>query len=136
MEDTWSIQTSNKYGPNNEHMLNVRGNDADDFIGKVGYLVQQLSENQVLGDLHSALQAPGVVQAVQNIQAAMPGTQRLSAGPQQGYNQANLAVPHCDHGPMKDCQGMFTASGKPYQKRWYCQAPKGATQTKNCWAKD
>jgi hypothetical protein len=138
MADDWNFQASFKFGPHSGSMLNVRAESPDDLIGKCGYLATRLADVATFAELQSALEGLSTVQAVQNVQAAMPGVvplpQPVQAPQQQpaGWgNQANV-VPVCAHGPMKDYVGKFTKNGQPYRNRYYCSSPFNTPREQQC----
>lgn len=129
MADDWSIQASYKFGNRNDNMLNIRGNSPDDFLSKVQYLTELLNQGNVLSDVEDALAGATVPQAVENVQAAVPGTQVITAQPAAPLWSAQPAggvTPICSHGPMKDL------AHKNYKSRFYCGAPYGTPREAQC----
>jgi hypothetical protein len=127
-EDGWACQASIKFGPFDQHLLNVRGSDPDDLLQQCGYLANELAKYNPLADLQDNLAGATPAQATQTVQHVFPQAQIVTGGP--GPNGGNQqwgpvgSAPTCAHGPMTDTLGKMGKNG-PYRYRWYCPAPRG-----------
>lgn len=122
MSDGYGIQVSYKLGPDQD-MVNVRGNDADEFTQNLialsnpdmAKLIAQVRHNLAAGGETPPATPAQVQQAVNNVNQAFPQTQEQQPPPWAGVVQQHAqatGAPMCQHGIMqarmkKDNTGWF-----------------------------
>lgn len=120
MSESFGVQVSYKFGPQHQHMINIRGDSVQDLAEKCGLVEQIVPSLKQLGDLFGPDQTEeGAIQEIQN---QMGG---------QVISQSTGKV--CAHGPMVYKTGMGK-NGSPWQA-WMCQSPQGAPKCSPIWVK-
>lgn len=127
MSDGFGVQSNFKFGANQQHMLNVRGDDADEHNSQVATLINAPDYIGNITALGSLLDGASVVQSVPTPPQAQggPGWQAPMASPQPVVAGAGLGqqnAPTCPHGTRVFRTGVGQRG--PWSA-YFCPAPKG-----------
>lgn len=121
-EENWNIQVNLKLG---ETLINVRGADVAFVLARVEEIKNGLD---AIGETMSVAKQVTMAKGLTGFTPAPPtttgGTQ--NAAPAAGATAGGL---RCKHGAYKDFKGKTKKNGEPYQFRYFCPAPFGATDS-------
>lgn len=129
-EENYKLQTSLKFGPYQQHMVNVRANSVNEMLelldglynsrGFINSVATELVENN----------EPDFSHAVDNVKSEFPTTTEHRPGvvdPPRTYGSQPEPY-ECIHGAMKKYSGV-NKNGEPYTA-YFCPGPKNQPQCK------
>lgn len=130
--EDWKLQASVKFGPQQQHMLNVRAATLDELFAMLDGLS---SSAHFLNSTIDAIPNPQTeVQAQTTVQSQFPATQPIQPGVVQPPAAPAPGVPTCRHGAMKFMSGISKKNNQPYQA-YFCTGPQNNPADPQCAAK-
>ncbi len=120
MAEDFKVQVNFKLG---ETLINVRGQEVAEVLAKVEEIKDGLD---ALGEVMSVAKQVTMAKGLTGFTPApaTSGGGAQNTAPAAGATAGSL---RCKHGAYKDFNGKTKKNGDPYQYRYYCPAPFGAT---------